>query len=79
MEQDFIELLRQELSNSLSENDVEFILSLIRSDNHDENLFVMDNDAYRQMRERGTNLEETFCDVCERLGIKWTHNNDPVY
>lgn len=79
MEKNFIEELRQELTKTLSDSDVVFILSLIRSDSRDENLFVMDNDAYMQMRERGSNLEKTFCDVCERLGITWNHNNDPSY
>lgn len=79
MEQNFIELLRRELSKTLSDNDVAFVLDLIRPNEYDENLFVMDNDAYKQMRERGTYLEKTFCDVCKGLGIEWTHNNDPVY
>ena len=70
------ELRNKLLSKNVKADDINFIMSLIRSSELDENLKIMDNDVYIRLEKRG--LCKVFEDSCEELGFKFTHNNDPV-
>ena len=58
----------------VNSSDVEFIMSLIRCSDLDENLKIMENDVYSKLEER--NLKEQFEKACESLNIQFTHNNE---
>ena len=62
------------LKEHMNEEDIQFILDLIYTSDRDENLKIMNNDAFRKLEERG--LNEIFENVCEKLHINWHHDND---
>jgi hypothetical protein len=67
--------LRNQLSSQgVTTADVEFIMSLIRCGDLDENLKIMENDAYIRLEER--NLKDQFEKACNVLGFIFTHNNE---
>ena len=67
--------LRNRLSSQgVTTADVEFIMSLIRCGDLDENLKIMENDAYIRLEER--NLKDQFEKACNVLGFIFTHNNE---
>ena len=67
--------LRNQLSSQgVTTADVEFIMSLIRCGDLDENLKIMENDAYIKLEER--NLKDQFEKACNVLGFIFTHNNE---
>lgn len=74
---DFYYELSRRLSERLSDDDVRFILGLIREDSRDPNLKVMDNSAYAAMQERG--VWDVFESTCNKMGITWTHSNGLPY
>ena len=49
----------------VNSSDVEFIMSLIRCSDLDENLKIMENDAYSKLEER--NLKDQFEKACESV------------
>lgn len=75
MDCSFESKLRNQLRNQgVIPADVEFIMSLIRCGDLDENLKIMDNDVYIKLEER--NLKDQFVKACEVLGFQFTHNNE---
>ncbi len=60
---------------NLSDDNIEFIMSLISEDKSDENLKIMNNDVFRKLREAG--LEDAFNRCCNRIGVHWNHSNEP--
>lgn len=67
--------LRNQLSSQgVIPADIEFIMSLIRCGDLDENLKIMENDAYIKLEER--NLKDQFEKACNVLGFIFTHNNE---
>ncbi|HEY9542444.1 hypothetical protein [Prevotella sp.] len=69
--------LRTALVKRTSQENAEFILSQIKSDERDENLKIMDNGVYDLLKERG--LSDVFKEAYTELGIKWNHDNEPPY
>lgn len=75
MDSSFELKLRNQLSSQgVIPADVEFIMSLIRCSDLDENLKIMDNDVYIKLEER--NLKDQFEKACDVLGFHFTHNNE---
>lgn len=68
-------LSRQLLGQGVKEQDVEYILSLIRTGDLDENLKILNNDVFDRLRER--NLEKDFIEACDVLRFDFTHYNGP--
>lgn len=67
--------LRNQLSKQgVNTLDVEFVMSLIRCGDLDENLKIMENDVYSKLEER--NLKDQFEKACESLNIHFTHFNE---
>ena len=67
--------LRNQLDKQgVNSSDVEFIMSLIRCSDLDENLKIMENDVYSKLEER--NLKNQFEEACESLNIYFTHNHE---
>lgn len=67
--------LRNQLGkHGVNSPDVEFIMSLIRCSDLDENLKIMENDVYSKLEER--NLKDQFEKACESLNINFSHNNE---
>lgn len=73
MKNNLKELLRSKLSVR-NQDEIDFILNLIKESDRDANLFYMENDAFRKLKEQG--LDDVFEEVCSELGIAWQHNND---
>ena len=73
MKNNLKELLRSKLSVR-NQDEIDFILNLIKESDRDANLFYMENDAFRKLKEQG--LDDIFEKVCSELGITWQHNND---
>lgn len=73
MKNNLKELLRSKLSVR-NQDEIDFILNLIKESDRDANLFYMENDAFRKLKEQG--LDDVFEEVCSELGITWQHNND---
>ena len=67
-------LRNQLVKQGVNPPDIEFIMSLIRCSNLDENLKIMENDVYSKLEER--NLKDQFEKACESLNIHFTHNNE---
>ena len=76
MKNNLKELLRSKLSVR-NQDEIDFILNLIKESDRDANLFYMENDAFRKLKEQG--LDDIFEEVCRELGITWQHNNDTPY
>ena len=75
MDNSFESKLRNQLGNQgVIPADVDFIMSLIRCSDLDENLKIMGNDVYIRLEER--NLKEQFEKACNVLGFIFTHNNE---
>jgi hypothetical protein len=75
MDNSFESKFRNQLSRQgVIPADVEFIMSLIRCGDLDENLKIMENDAYNKLAER--NLKDQFEKACNVLGFIFTHNNE---
>lgn len=77
MEKDFISQLRLKLrDNGISLTDIDFILTFISPSQMDENLWVMDNKAYKELAEHG--LWEPLLKATRELGGgDWVHNESP--
>lgn len=67
--------LEAKLSEYLSNDDVEFIKSLIKEGKLDSNLKIMENSCYNQMSNRG--IWDTFEKASHEVGIEWRHSNEP--
>lgn len=65
-----IELKRE----NLSDDNIEFIMSLISEDTNDSNLKIINNDAFLKLKNVG--LEEAFNRCCDKMGVKWYHSNE---
>ena len=74
----FIDQLRLKLINDgICQADVDFILTFISPSPMDENLWRMNNDAYRILSERG--LWEPLQKATRDLGGgNWIHCNEPL-
>ena len=59
-----------------SDNDIQFVLSLIKEANIDSNMYVMENDSYNRLVER--NLWDVFQEINEKNAIHWNHSNEPL-
>ena len=67
--------LRNQLDKQgVNSSDVEFIMSLIRCGDLDENLKIMENDVYSKLEKR--HLKNQFEKACESLNIYFTHSNE---
>lgn len=75
MDSSFESKFRNQLSNQgVIPADVEFIMSLIRCSDLDENMKIMENDVYTKLEEK--NLRVQFEKACEILECHFTHNNE---
>lgn len=75
MDNSFELKLRNQLSSQgVIPADVEYIMSLIRCGDLDENLKVMENDVYDKLEEK--NLRIQFKKACDVLGVHFTHSNE---
>ena len=67
--------LRNQLSSQgVIPSDIEFLMSLIRCGNLDENLKIMENDVYDKLEEK--NLRIQFEKACDVLGFHFTNSNE---
>ena len=67
--------LEAKLSEYLSNDDVEFIKSLIKEGKLDSNLKIMENSCYNKMSNSG--IWDTFEKASREVGIEWQHTNEP--
>lgn len=63
-------------TKNVSDNDIQFVLSLINEANIDSNMYIMENYSYTQLLDRG--LLDVFNEVSEENAIKWNHTNEPL-
>ncbi|MBQ9077313.1 MAG: hypothetical protein IJY31_05660 [Muribaculaceae bacterium] len=74
-EGEFYSQLKDKLqSKGVTSEDIVFILNLIKDDSKDENLKVMNNDAFSKLQSK--NLALQFEESCQELNIKWYHSNE---
>lgn len=70
------ELYERELYvRGVSRTDIQFVLSLIRESELDENLSIMDNDYWEKLQEK--KLLDVFDEINKVNGIEWSHSNEP--
>lgn len=67
--------LEAKLSEYLSNDDVEFIKSLIKEGKLDSNLKIIFNSGYNQIANRS--ILETFEKASREVGIEWRHSCEP--
>ena len=72
--EEFWNELHSNLSKVMSDEDVQFVESLIHSCRRDENLLYLNDDAFNRLQER--NLQDAFNEVSNRMGIKWWHSTE---
>lgn len=69
------ELYQRELAKKgVSQNDIDFVISIIKESDLDENLNRMNNDYWMKLQERG--LLDVFEEVSKENNIVWTHSNE---
>lgn len=69
------ELYKRELNvRNVNQTDIQFVLSLIRESDVDENLSIMDNDYWEKLLER--DLLKIFEEINEKFNIDWNHSNE---
>ena len=66
--------LREE---GLTQEDIDFVHTLIKEDSRDSNLKRMDIRAFIKLEDRG--IEMAFRRACKKKNIEWDHNIDPAY
>lgn len=70
------ELYEKELrKRGVSNDDIQFVLSLIRESRLDEDQSIMDNDYWKRLQER--NLLDVFEEINKKHNIEWLHLNEP--
>lgn len=72
------ELYQRELERrGISQEDIDFVLSLISESELDPNLNRMPNDYWQQLESKG--LLEVFEEINRENHIEWYHSNEPEY
>lgn len=74
---DLRNIFQRELEiKGISNNDIQFVLSLINETDIDSNMYFMENSAYNQLVER--DLWVVFEEINEKHSIRWNHSNEPL-
>ncbi len=69
--------LYRRLEQELNSNQITVLNTILHEDDRDSNLLVLSNHAFSTMEHEG--FLNTFENICEDLGIQWSHSAEDAH